>query len=68
MTPGMTSRPNNRQSTLPCTLWLIPDAAVVKTSARWTRADACAGAIPSTLTNNVLEISPNAMPKAPSIN
>ena len=64
--PGTTSRANSRQSTLPCTAWLIPEAAVVNTSTRWTLAEARCGGTPSAVTINVLAMTPNAMPSAPS--
>ena len=45
--------------------WLIPEAPVVKTSTAWTLAEAAAGGTPR-LISRVLEITPNAMPSAPS--
>ena len=65
--PGMTSRRNSFQSTLRCTTWLTPDAAVVKVSTAWTLAEATAGGTPITVTNRVELITPNAMPSAPSM-
>ena len=44
----------------------MPEVAVVKHSTTWTRCDAMAGGTPNTPTNRVFEITPNAMPSAPS--
>ena len=65
ITPGMTIRRNSRQFTFLCSVWLIPEAPVVKTSTAWTLAEAAAGGTPR-LISKVLEITPNAMPSAPS--
>ncbi len=50
-----------------CQMWLAPEALVVNISTRWTLADALAGGMPSTLTSKVCEMTPKAMPSAPSI-
>ena len=42
-----------------------PDAAVVKISAMWTMALACAGDVPNE-SMTVVAVTPNAMPSAPS--
>src|SRR6476469_6744117 len=63
--PGSASRPSSFQSTLRCAMWLMPETQVVKVSTVWTPADAAAGATPR-LIRSVLEITPNAMPSAPS--
>ena len=68
MTPGMAIRENSFQSTFLCNTWLIPDAPVVKVSTKCTLADARAGGTPITLTSKVEQITPKAMPSAPSIN
>jgi hypothetical protein len=47
-------------------MWLVPEAAVVKVSATCTPADAAAGGTPR-LTSKVVEITPKAIPSAPSI-
>src|SRR5262245_54305530 len=65
MTPATVSRANRRQSTFRCTTWLAADAAVVKLSTACTPADAAAGVTPR-LSRSVLEMTPNAMPSAPS--
>ena len=65
ITPGMTIRRNSFQFTFLCRVWLIPEAPVVNTSTAWTLAEAAAGGTPR-LTSRVLEITPNAMPSAPS--
>ena len=44
----------------------MPETAVVKHSTRWTRCDATAGGRPITATSKVFEITPKAMPSAPS--
>ena len=66
ITPGSSSRRNSCLSMFPCSRWLIPDVAVVKHSTTWTRCEASAGGTPSTPTINALEITPKAMPSAPS--
>jgi hypothetical protein len=45
----------------------IPDASVVPTSDKCTAAEAAAGAIP-TVNNNVVDVTPYAIPKDPSTN
>ncbi len=45
--------------------WLMPETAVVKVSTAWTPADAAAGGTPSE-SRSVFEITPNAIPSAPS--
>ena len=44
----------------------MPDVAVVKHSTTWTRCEASAGGTPITPTSKVLEMTPKAMPSAPS--
>ncbi len=66
ITPGTSRRKNSFQFTFLCSTWLMPETPVVKHSARCTPADAVAGGTPSTLTSSVVEITPNAMPSAPS--
>ena len=66
MTPGINSFQNSGHSMLRWSRWLIPDTAVVNTSTTWIRADAVAGGTPITATSRVLQITPNAMPSAPS--
>lgn len=46
----------------------MPDAPVVNISTKWTAAEARAGATPMTLTSSVLQMTPKAMPSAPSTN
>ena len=53
------------QSTLRCHQCEAPDAAVVKISAMWVMALACAGETPK-LSMTVVAVTPNAMPSAPS--
>ena len=47
---------------------LMPDAPVVNNSTKCTPADARAGATPMTLTSKVLQMTPKAIPSAPSTN
>ncbi|MNN17215.1 hypothetical protein D3C81_1303920 [compost metagenome] len=47
MTPAMARGRNSRHSTFLCQAWLPAEAAVVKTSAAWTLAEAMAGGTPS---------------------
>ena len=65
ITPGMAIRFTIVQSTLRCHQCDAPDAAVVKISAMWTIALACAGEVPK-LSITVVAVTPNAMPSAPS--
>jgi hypothetical protein len=66
ITPGMTILTKSLQLTLRCAAWLIADTPVVKLSTVCTLAEAAAGGTPM-LTSRVEEITPNAMPSAPSI-
>ena len=61
----MPSRITSRQSTLRCQRCEPADAPVVKISAVCTIALACAGGMPID-SIAVVEITPNAMPSAPS--
>ncbi|PSK62419.1 hypothetical protein B0E53_05666 [Micromonospora sp. MH33] len=63
--PGSAIRPTTRQSTLPNRQCEIPAARVVPISARCTEAEAAAGATPAK-SSRVEEVSPYAMPSAPS--
>ena len=65
ITPGMAMRLTIVQSTLRCHQCEAPDAAVVKISAMWAMALACAGDDPK-LSMTVVAVTPNAMPSAPS--
>jgi len=62
----MTSRQNKRQSTLRWAMWLTAETAPVKFLIVWTMAEAEAGGTPR-LIRSVLEMTPNAIPRAPSI-
>ncbi|GGE26881.1 hypothetical protein GCM10011571_31360 [Marinithermofilum abyssi] len=48
-------------------MWEIPEAAVVTTSAKWTEAEAKAGATPNA-NNKDVDVTPYAIPNEPSIN
>lgn|GEM_PF-1587716 len=63
--PGTAIRPTTRQSTLPNRQWAAPEASVVPISARCTEALAEAGAIPAS-SSRVVEVTPYAIPSAPS--
>jgi len=63
----MPSRATSFQSTLRCAICDTAEAAVVKTSAVWTMALACATGTPIVSMAEV-EITPKAIPSAPSIN
>src|SRR5262245_66528218 len=65
ITPGIAMRRAMAQSTFRCHQWDAPDAAVVKISAMWTMALACAGGVPND-SMTVVAVTPNAMPSAPS--
>src|ERR687893_720651 len=67
MPPGTAIQPTLPQSTLPNLQCETPDASVVPTSDKCTAAEAAAGAIP-TVNNNVVEVTPYAIPKDPSTN
>ena len=66
MKPGSARRETTPQSTLPKRQCAVPDANVVAISARWTVADAPAALIPR-VSSSVVELTPYAMPSAPSI-
>ena len=55
--PGKVIQRTVRQSTLPKRQWETPETAVVPSSARWTVAEAAAGAVPAA-TSRVVEVSP----------
>ena len=55
--PGKVIRRTVRQSTLPKRQWETPETAVVPSSARWTVAEAAAGAVPMA-TSMVVEVRP----------
>jgi len=61
----MAIRANSFQSTLRAIVWLTPETAVVAISTVCTPAEAAAGGTPSA-TRAVVEMTPNAMPSAPS--
>ena len=55
--PGSAMRSTTRQSTLPNRQWATPAASVVPISARWTDAEAAAGATPAN-SSSVDEVTP----------
>jgi len=55
--PGTAIRPTTRQSMLPNRQCATPRASAVKTSARWTEAEAEAGVNPM-ISSSVLEVTP----------
>src|SRR6266508_4515113 len=63
--PGTVMIRTVRQSTLPKRQCETPDTKVVPSSARCTVAEAAAGAVPAA-TSRVVEVSPYAIPSAPS--
>src|SRR3712207_5906129 len=65
MPPRNAIQPSSPRSTLPNLQCETPDASVVPTSERCTAAEAAAGAIP-TVSSNVVEVTPYAIPKDPS--
>src|SRR5918992_4541562 len=67
MPPGTAIQPTLPQTTLPNLQCETPDASVVPTSERCTAAEATAGAIP-TVSSNVVDVTPYAIPKDPSTN
>src|SRR5919107_5571160 len=65
MPPGTAIHPIFSQSTLPNFQSETPEASVVPTSDKCTAAEAAAGATPA-VNNNVVDVTPYAIPKDPS--
>src|SRR5215204_838246 len=68
MAPGIASHTILLQSTLPNRQCEAPDIAQVPTSAMCTTVDASAGVSPAIAKSNVVDVTPQAIPKAPSTN
>src|SRR5918993_5853300 len=68
MAPGIASQEILDQSTLPKRQCESPEAAQVPTSEMCTTVDASAGVSPATASSNVVDVTPYAIPNAPSTN